>query len=125
MKNAKQQAKAQANIKAAEQRLARLQERQKAAAKLRQQFGYVGGDDDVIRRHEEYLRTVDERYVNTVLYACNKVSRIVRSYMHRSMELPIDRQAYLIREFLGRPQNKVMAATVAAKLQEAGLAKAA
>ncbi len=116
MKNARQEAKKQANIRAAEERLQRLKAKQAQAYKLRQTFGYIGGDDVVILRHKAAVAMANERYVNIALYACKGTSRILQKYMSHSLRLPFDRQAYLITEFLGRPQNKQHRAIVDAKV---------
>jgi hypothetical protein len=117
--NARQAARKQANIKAAEERLARLKALQGQARKLRLTFGYVGTDNDVIARYQAAKATAQERFVNIALYACKSTSRIIVRYMSHSLRLPIDRQAYLIDEWLGRPQNKSHRAIVDAKMAEA------
>jgi hypothetical protein len=118
MKNAKQAARKQANIQAAEERLARLKRVQETARQLRATFGYRGNDGDVIALHSKATETAQERFVNIALYACKGTSRVLQRYMSHSLRLSLDRQAYLIQEFLGRPQNKGHRDIVNAKVLE-------
>lgn len=121
-KNAAQAAKKAENERKAAHRLAVLQDKQNRARDLRRAHGYVGNDDDVIRKHEAKAQQL---HVDNVL-ANPRYGRSIRRWLADRIYLPIANVERLIVDFLARSNNAEMAKDVAGWLDYCdGLRKAA
>lgn len=141
-----QKAKTAENMRAAAERLARLQAKQKLANSLRAKHGYIGTNpDEIIAQHDRTLERVARElykaekqaereaankaekdasdYVGMVL-SLPKTGRIVANWLNNRIDFPAIEVKVLIEKFLAKENNEYHKVAVEHHLAKASAAAA-